>query len=370
MNFDFSEEQKELRDHARRFLKDRCPWTAVRAVLEGAAPYDGNLWAGVAENGWCATALPEAYGGIGLGYVDLCVIAEELGRVAAPVPFSSSVYLAAEALLLSDDEADQSEYLPKVASGEIIGTFAAAERPGNLSVDGIQTQFNNNRLTGTKIVVPDGDVATFAVVLAQSARGPIWALVDLTKGGTTREAVKTVDPSRSHATITFDGAPAEPLGAPGKGWELTQKLLDRAAVLFAFEQLGGATASMEMARSYAIERYAFGRPIGSFQAIKNRMADMYVKVELARSNCYYAAWALSTNAPELPLAASSARVAASDAYHFASKENIQVHGGMGFTWEADCQFHYRRSRLLGLNLGGAPEWKEKLVTALEAGAVA
>ncbi len=370
MNFDFSEEQKELRDHARRFLKDQCPWPVVRGVLEGAAPYDGGLWAGVAENGWTATALPEAYGGIGLGYVDLCVIAEELGRVVAPIPFSSTVYLAAEALLLSGDEANQSEYLPKIATGEIVGTFAAAERAGNLTPENIETQFASNRLTGTKIAVPDGDVATIAVVLAQSPRGPLWTLVDLTKGGVTREAVKTVDPSRSHATITFDGAPAEPLGAPGKGWELTQKLLDRAAVLFAFEQLGGATSAMEMARSYAIERYAFGRPIGSFQAIKVRMADMFVKIELARSNCYYAAWALSTNAKELPLAAASARVAATDAYHFASKENIQVHGGMGFTWEADCQFHYRRSRLLALNLGGAPEWKEKLVTALEAGAVA
>ncbi len=370
MNFDFSEEQKELRDHARRYLKDRCPWTVVRGVLEGVAPYSGDLWAGVAENGWTATALPEAYGGIGLGYVDLCVIAEELGRVTAPIPFSSTVYLAAEALLLSGDEAIQSDYLPKIAAGEIIGTFALAEGAGALAMDKIQTQFANNRLTGTKIAVPDGDTATFAVVLAQSSRGPSWVLVDLTKGGVTREAVKTVDPTRSHAKLTFDGAQAEPLGGPGKGWELTQRLFDRAAVLFAFEQLGGATSAMEMARNYAIERYAFGRAIGSFQAIKHRLADMFVKIELARSNCYFAAWALSINAPELPLAAASARVAASDAYHFASKENIQIHGGMGFTWEADCQFHYRRSRLLGLNLGGAPEWKDRLVTALEKGAVA
>jgi hypothetical protein len=370
MNFDFSEEQKELRDHTRRYLKDRCAWPVVRGVLEGAAPYDGALWAGAAEMGWTATALPETYGGIGLGYVDLCVIAEELGRVVAPIPFSSSVYLAAEALLLAGSEAQKSAHLPKIASGEIIGTFAAVERAGNLAMNGIQTEFSNGRLTGTKIAVPDGDVAAFAVVLAQSAGGPVWTLADLTKTGISREAVKTVDPTRSHARISFNAAAAEPLGGAGKGWDLTQRLLDRAAVLFAFEQLGGATAAMEMARNYAIERYAFGRAIGSFQAIKHRMADMFVKNELARSNCYYAAWALLTNAPELAAAAASARVAASEAYHFASKENVQIHGGMGFTWEADCQFHYRRSRLLGLNLGGAPAWKERLVTALEAGAVA
>lgn len=370
MNFDFSEEQKELRDHTRRYLKDKCPWPVVRGVLEGAAPYDGALWAGVAENGYTATALPEAYGGIGMGYVELCVIAEELGRVAAPIPFSSSVYLAAEALLLAGSDAQKAAHLPKIASGEIVGTFAGVERAGSFTVDSIQTELSNGRVNGTKIAVPDGDVASFAVVLAKSAGGPVWALVDLTKSGVSREAVKTVDPSRSHAKIVFKDAAAETLGAAGKGWDLTQRLLDRAAVLFAFEQLGGATATMEMARNYSIERYAFGRAIGSFQAIKHRMADMFVKNELARSNCYYAAWALLTNSPELPAAAASARVAASEAYHFATKENIQIHGGMGFTWEADCQFHYRRSRLLGLNIGSAPAWKEKLVSALEAGAVA
>ena len=225
-------------------------------------------------------------------------------------------------------------------------------------------------MTGTKIAVPDGDVASFAIVLARDNDGFSLALVDLTQPSVKREAVKTVDPTRSHATITFSNAKADRLGDAGGGWDLAQRVLDRAAVLFAFEQLGGATAAMEMARNYGIERYAFGRPIGSFQAIKHRLADIFVKNELARSNCYYAAWALSSDAPELPVAAASARVAATEAYHFASKENIQIHGGMGFTWEADCQFHYRRARLLGLNLGGVPEWKDRLVGALETGAVA
>lgn len=370
MNFDFSDEQKELRDLARRFLKEQCPPEVVRGVLEGAAPYDGKLWQGAIEQGWTATALPEEYGGIGFGYLELCVIAEELGRVTAPIPFSSSVYLASEALVIAGTGEQKAKYLSAIASGESIGTLALAEGAGVLSPDAVATTFIGGKMNGTKIAVPDGDVASFAVVLAKTGSGLSLALVDLTQDGVTREAVKTVDPTRSHATMAFKNAAAEPLGGDGRGWELAQRVTDRAAVLFAFEQLGGATAAMEQARNFGIERYAFGRPIGSFQAIKHRLADMFVANELARSNCYYAAWALSTNAPELPVAAASARVAATEAYHFASKENIQVHGGMGFTWEADCQFHYRRARLLGLNLGGVPQWKDRLVGALEAGAVA
>jgi alkylation response protein AidB-like acyl-CoA dehydrogenase len=177
-----------------------------------------------------------------------------------------------------------------------------------------------------------------------------------------------VDPTRSHARITLDGAAAEPLGAAGRGWPLVERLLDRAAVLVAFEQVGGAQAALDMAREYALGRFAFGRQIASFQAIKHKLADMYVGIELARSNAYYGAWALSKDAPVLGVAAAAARVAASEAYYQAAKENIQVHGGMGFTWEFDCHLHYRRAKLTGLMLGSARRWKDLLVTRLEAGA--
>jgi len=186
--------------------------------------------------------------------------------------------------------------------------------------------------------------------------------------GVTRAAVATVDPTRSHARIALDGAPGELLGAAGQGWALAERLLDRAAVLVAFEQIGGAQASLEMAREYALGRFAFGRQIASFQAIKHKLADMYVGVELARSNAYYGAWALTKDAPELPVAAAAARVAASEAYYQAAKENIQIHGGMGFTWEFDCHLHYRRAKLTGLMLGSARRWKDLLVARLEAGA--
>lgn len=366
MNFDFSDDQKELREHVNKFLKDKCDTAVVRRILEGDEPFAKELWDGVIEMGWTAAALPEEYGGIGYGYLELCVIAEEVGRSVAPIPFSSSAYLATEAIVLAGSEDQKKEYLPKLAAGELIGTFAIAEGPQVPSPASISTQFSGAKLDGTKVPVPDGDIADFAVVVAKTSGGALsLAIVDLTGDGVSRAAVKTVDPSRSHATITFKGAPAELLGAEGEGDDLCQRVFDRAAVLFAFEQVGGAQVCLEMARAYSIERYAFGRPIGSFQALKHRMADMYVKIELARSNAYYGAWALSTDAPELPIAAAAARVSAIEAYHFASKENIQIHGGMGFTWESDCHFFYRRAKLLSLNLGSARLWKDKLITHLE-----
>jgi alkylation response protein AidB-like acyl-CoA dehydrogenase len=177
--------------------------------------------------------------------------------------------------------------------------------------------------------------------------------------------VQTIDPSRSHARVDFNGAAAEVLGQPGDGWSLLQRVYDRAAVLFAWEQVGGAETALNMAKEYALGRFAFGRSIASYQAIKHKLAHAYVKNTLARSNCYYGAWALSTNAAELPLAAATARVAATQAYYYASKENIQTHGGMGFTWEFDCQFPYRRSKLLAVTIGSEAVWQEKLISAVE-----
>jgi alkylation response protein AidB-like acyl-CoA dehydrogenase len=209
-------------------------------------------------------------------------------------------------------------------------------------------------------------VADVAVVAARADQGGLSLhLVELGGPGVARMSIRTVDPTRSHARLVFDGAPAEPLGAPGQGGPLLERLLDRAAVLVAFEQVGGAQAALDMAREYVLGRFAFGRPIGSFQAIKHKLVDMYVAIELARSNAYYGAWALSTGAPELAVAAAAARVAASQAFWLAAKENIQAHGGMGFTWEFDCHLYYRRAALLGLQLGGLRRWKDLLIARLE-----
>ena len=175
----------------------------------------------------------------------------------------------------------------------------------------------------------------------------------------------TLDPTRPSSEIAFNDASCSSLGEKGEGWSMIENILNRAAVLFAFEQVGGAQVALDEAKKYSIERYAFGKPIGSFQALKHKMADMYVKNELAKSNAYYGAWALSTDSMELPVAAAGARVSATDAFHYASKENIQIHGGVGFTWEYDCHLFYRRSKLLSLNLGSIRKWKENLISNLE-----
>ena len=366
MNFEFSDEQNLLRDQASGFLQDNCPPSAVRAILDGDASYDAELWGKIAEMGWTATVIPEAHGGLGLSYLELCVIAEELGRAVAPVPFSSSAYLATEALLLAGSAAQQEKWLPKLATGEAIGTIAMAEGRGQLTPGKIATTASNGSLSGTKLPVVDGDIADFAVVVARSDSGDGASLQLVELAGTERTIVPTLDPTRSHARIVFDGAAAEPLGPDGEGWALVQRLLDGAAVLFAWEQVGGSEAALEQAKEYAMGRYAFGRPIAGYQAIKHKLANVYVKNTLAKSNCYYGAWALSTGAAELPLAAATARVGGIQAYYFASKENIQTHGGMGFTWEFDCQFFYRRAKLLSVNIGSEAVWQDKLISAVEA----
>ena len=370
MNFDFSDDQKMLKDQAHKFLSEKCTTKTVRKVFEGKEHFDASLWKQIAEMGWTGTAIPESYGGLGLGHLELCVIAEEMGRALAPVPFSSTVYLFAEALLIAGSEEQKKRLLPKVAAGEIIGTFARAEGPGAVLPKNIRTTLKGGKLNGKKIAVVDGPIADYAVVLARASdepgeRGLQLALVDLKGAGVKRVECTTLDASRGHADITFDNANAEALGKIGEGWSDMSRTFDRAAILTAFEQVGGADVCLAMAKDYALNRYAFGRPIASFQAIKHKLADMYVYNELARSNAYYGAWALHTGARELPLAAASARVSATQAFDYASKENIQTHGGMGFTWQVDCHFYYKRAKELGLALGPQRAWKDKLVTELE-----
>jgi acyl-CoA dehydrogenase len=215
------------------------------------------------------------------------------------------------------------------------------------------------KLTAEKIPVPDGDIADFTVLTACDEQGCVGLyVVDLADAGVQRNTLTSMDPSRSQARLVFDNVPAQALGVAGET-QLTE-LLDRVAVLLAFEQIGGCQAALDMGIAYTKERYAFGRPIASFQAIKHKFADMYVALELARANAYYGVCALSSDAPDLPLAAATARVSATDAYYFISKENIQVHGGMGFTWEFDCHLYYRRAQLLSGLIGTQPKWKENI----------
>jgi acyl-CoA dehydrogenase len=366
MNFDFSDDQKLLRQTAREFLSEHAPLSLCRAVLESDAAYSDTLWKSVAELGWLGTAIPEEYGGAGFGHLELAALAEELGRALAPIPFSSSVYLAAEAIQLAGSTAQKQTALPRLAAGEWIGTFAHAEQPGEAGPGTITSSFANGALTGVKLPVADGDAAHCAVVTAKQGSEIVLVLVDLSARGVTRQALRSIDPSRSLAALRFDATPAQLLGDAASAAAALEKLLDRAAVLLAFEQIGGATRAFEITRQYCLGRYAFGRPIASFQAIKHRLADLYVELELARSNAYFGAWALSTDSPELAVAACGARASASDAFALASQEMIQLHGGVGYTWEFDCHLFYRRAKYLGALLGSAHEWREQLVQRLAA----
>ncbi len=361
MNFDFSDDQKEFRASVRRFLTEKCALSVVRRVLDGPETHAAEVWQGLADLGCLGASIPEAYGGSGLGPLEVCVVAEEIGRACAPVPVSSSVYLATEAILRFGSEAQKKAWLPKLAAGSIIGTLAVAEGTEAPTEGRLKTTYAAGVISGTKLPVADGEAAHLAVVLA----GTTLTLVDLTEGGVMRERVETIDPARKYARITFAGAKAESLGTVGDGWRHLAEIYDAAAVYMAFEQTGGAEAAMWMARDYALQRYAFGKPIGAQQAIKHKLADMYIKLELSRSNAYYGAMMLSGRGADLPVAAAAARVAANDAYIFAAQENVQTHGGIGFTWAADPQFHYRRSRVLAHALGAPSLWKERLVAALE-----
>jgi acyl-CoA dehydrogenase len=367
VNLDFSDEQKQLRDQVRRFLGEKCSPAAVRKILEGPDAFDRDLYIGLAELGVLGAAIPEEYGGVGLGDLELCVIAEELGRVLAPVPVSSSIYLAAEFLLMSGSEAQKAYWLPKLSSGEAIGTFAFNEGQGRMTPSKVEARVEGGMITGTKVPVADGSIADFAVVAARDESDDVSLyVVELDSEGVSRDVLESIDPTRDQARITFSGCPAELLGGKGDGWHIASVVMDRAAILLAFEQLGGADRAMEMARDYALERIAFGRQIGSFQAIKHMLSDMYVSATLARSNCYYGAWALVSGASERPVAAATARVSATTAFQQCSKNNIQVHGGMGFTWAFDCHLYYRRSNALSLALGGLSTWESLLIERMSA----
>ena len=267
--------------------------------------------------------------------------------------------------MLAGSEDQKQRWLPKLAEGEVIGTLAYAEKAGVTTAATLETRVENGKIYGRKTTVADAEIAQLMVVAAKSETGDGASLylVPLRQNGISYESIKTIDPSTNHANVIMNGVSAELLGTDGEGWTLLEKILDRAAVLYAWEQLGGSETCLAMAKEHAMQRYAFGRPIGSFQAIKHKLATMYVKNTLARSNAYYGAWALNSNAPELPLAAATARVGSTQAYYFSSKESIQTHGGMGFTWELDCQFYYRRAKVLAVAIGSERVWSDKLIKA-------
>jgi acyl-CoA dehydrogenase len=358
MNFDFSEDQRRLQEEVRRMLSDYSTSSAVRRVLEGESLYCADTWTQLAGLGALGLALPEAHGGAGMGLLELCLVAEEAGRALAAVPLVSSIYMAAEVIRRAGSEAQQAEWLPRLASGEAIATaMIAAHGQHALVVE--PSRIENGRLFATLNAVPDGMAAQLCVVLVDDA----LVLVGLDGAGVRRTAQASLDPTRPLAQIVCDGATVELLAAHG-GQQIAATVTDGAAVLMAFEQVGGAERALYAARDYALERRAFGRVIGSFQAVKHKLADIFASIELARAHAYYGAWALATGADELTRAAAAARVAATAAYTLAAEESLHLHGGIGFTWEMDCHLHLRRARWLGQIIGNEHYWRERLATTL------
>jgi alkylation response protein AidB-like acyl-CoA dehydrogenase len=365
VNFAFSEEQEELRRSVRRFLEDKSPETEVRRLMETTDGYDTAVWTQMAEQlGLQGLAIPEEFGGSGYSYVELIVVLEEMGRYLLCAPYFSTVALAANLLLVSGDDSAKRDYLPGLAGGEKIGTVALAEASGRWDEGGVTLQASGSgdswTLTGEKLYVLDGHLADLILVAARSAAGVSVFAVEAGAAGFTAEALSTMDQTRKQARLTFSSTPARLVGTDGEGWSAISKMLDLAAVALAAEQVGGAQFVLEMAVEYAKNRVQFGRPIGSFQAIKHKCADMLLEVESAKSAAYYAGWAAAEDNDELPEVASLAKSYCSEAYFHATAENIQIHGGIGFTWEHPAHLYFKRAKSSEL-LFGDPTYHRELL---------
>jgi alkylation response protein AidB-like acyl-CoA dehydrogenase len=365
MNFAFSDEQDELRRTVRAFLEQKSPEAEVRRLMDTAEGYDAAIWKQMGQElGLQGLAIPEEFGGQGYGWVELGVVLEEMGRALLCAPFFSSAVLAANTLLLSGDDAAKKELLPGIASGETKATVAFTEPSGRWDEAGITLEAKGSgdsfTLNGTKMFVLDGHTADLIIVAARTDKGVSLFSVGKDAKGLTRTALSTMDQTRKQAKLEFADTPAKLIGTDGAGWAVMSKVLDLAAVGLAAEQVGGAQKVLEMAVEYAKVRVQFGRPIGSFQAIKHKCADMLLEVESAKSAAYYAMWCASEMNDELPSVASLAKAYCSEAYFHATAENIQIHGGIGFTWEHPAHLYFKRAKSSEL-LFGDPSYHRELL---------
>ena len=365
MNFAFSEEQEELRKMVRSFLEAKSSETAVREQMETEKGYDAAVWSQMAgEMALQGLAIPEEFGGQGFSFIELGVVLEEMGRALLCAPYFSSVVLAANALLQSGDEAAKKAYLPGIASGETLATLATTEPSGRWDEAGITIEAKGSgsdfTITGTKSFVLDGHTASLIIVAARTAKGVSLFAVEGNAKGLTRTALSTMDQTRKQAKLEFNGTPAKLIGAEGAGGAILSKVNDLAVVALAAEQVGGAQKVLEMAVQYAKDRIQFGRPLGSFQAIKHKCADMLLEVESAKSAAYYGMWCAAEMNEELPSVASLAKAYCSEAYFHAAAENIQIHGGIGFTWEHPAHLYFKRAKSSELIFGDPTYHRELL----------
>jgi alkylation response protein AidB-like acyl-CoA dehydrogenase len=372
MNFGFNEEQELLRNTARKFFENECPSDTVRRLMETPEGIDAELWKKLAEQGWLGLIYPEPYDGMALGLVDLVVLMEEMGRAVAPGPYFSTVLLGGLAILEAGNDAQKKEWLPKIAAGDKRVALAWMEPSAQLGPAGVTLtaveKGGKYTLSGTKLFVHDAHTADALVVAARTrpgagADGVSLFLVPKGARGLEVTLLPTMDQTRKLCEVACSdvtlGADAL-LGAAGAGWAPLARVLDRATVALCAEMCGGAQKVLDMTVEYAKIRQAFGRPIGSYQGVKHRAADMLVDVENSKSITYYAAWALDEGSPEAPLAVSMAKAYVSDAYRRVAAAGIQLHGGIGFTWEHDLHLYFKRAKGSEFTFGDATYHRERV----------
>jgi alkylation response protein AidB-like acyl-CoA dehydrogenase len=360
---------EELRETVRRFLSARAPMTQVRRAIETGQAYDAGTWATMSDQlGLPGLPFPEELGGAGASWTELAVVLEELGRALLPSPYLASVVLAGTAISTSQDVAARKELLPGIAAGQTTATLAIFEDDGRWDADRIRLWAvrtgDGYRLDGHKAFVLDGHAADLVVVAARTERGVSLFAVDGDSPGLRRTALRTLDQTRPQARLEFVGVPGRLIGAEGGAEPVLAKTFNLALVAVAAEALGGAERCLEMSLAYAKERIAFGRPIGAFQSIKHKLADLYLEIEFARSAVQHAALAAARDSQELPLLASLAAAHCAQTYALAATENIHIHGGIGFTWEHDAHLFFKRAKSTQFLFGDAAFHRERIAAQL------
>jgi alkylation response protein AidB-like acyl-CoA dehydrogenase len=368
VDFAFSEEQEMLRSTVRTFVDRSYPESKVRELMAGQTGNDPALWRQMADQlGLQGLAIGEKHGGSGFGFQEVAIVMEELGRALVPAPFLASVVQAGTYLVHCGDDAAQADYLPGIAAGTTIGTLAIAEEGGHWDSGEISLTAADSSagpaLSGTKLFVVDGEAADLLLVATREPDGGLSVYaVDRTAPGLSVQPLQTMDQTRKLAHLHFDAVPARLVGQRGSAAEPFQMAMYTGAIALAMEAVGGAQRALEMAVDYAKIRQQFGRPIGSFQAVKHKCADMLVEVEAARSAAYYGVWCASERNDELPLLASLAKSVCADAYFQVAGDNIQVHGGIGYTWEHPAHLYFKRAKSTQILLGDSAYHRDRLAT--------
>jgi len=378
MEFSLNEEQEMLKTMARDFLANECPTAHVREMMDDETGYSPELWRKIAEVGWLGLVFPEEYGGAGMNFRDLTILCEEMGRALLPSPFISTLLLVGLPILAAGTEEQKQEFLPRIANGEIVCTLAVLEEDGDLWAGDIKTRAvrhgDDYLINGTKLFVPDAKAADYMLCAARTRRGTdpeegiTLFLVDAKEWGIYVTPLQTMDETRKQCEVSFSDVAVPAVNIVGElhqGWPILKQAVVRATAALCAEMVGGGEMVLDMTVNYAKERIAFGVPIGSFQAIKHKCADMATLLEYARSLMEAAAEAIKDDSPNAPVTVSMAKSFCGDTYKHVTNEGIQIHGGIGFTWDHDMHLFFKRARSSDTAFGDANYHRELIAQSLD-----